>query len=528
LQEKGSGLTTGTDRDGRREILNTPEAIGPYIDLFCALARKTPAHHGGSRFMASAVSWMLVLDSPWIGGLVARYAALRASLKIDVAEHLRPLLDAVLVEQLRRDVDPVETPGQFLLRRDDPIIARDLAERVLERTRRRLGDAAWSEARRPRWTWTPARRLRVGYVCSDLAMHPVGLSIRTLLLNHDKARFEVFLYDRTPEPDRTVAGPVAMGADASRPCLELSSEAMEALVQNDGIDILVDLSGSVIGSGDTVFSRPSAPARVAMLGYPGAMGRRTVDYTVVDRAAVPDTERAGFGERLIVMPGSFLPLDDTFSVGEELPSRADLGLPPEAFVLAAFNRLEKVNIETLRMWVACLKAIPRSILWLASDAVKINEVMEALLERAGLSRDRLVVSARLSVLAHARRHGLADVSLDPVGYNGGYTTALSLQCGVPVVSRPGRCFAWRMSAGLLLRAGLSDCVVDTPAEYLAQVVRIAEDPHYALALRNKLMPRELGRALGTRRYVAALERAFLQIAEQGRQGKSPSDIVVEE
>jgi predicted O-linked N-acetylglucosamine transferase (SPINDLY family) len=370
--------------------------------------------------------------------------------------------------------------------------------------------------------------LRIGYVCSDLTMHPVGLSIRTLLLHHDKSRFEIILYDRTPKPDKTIAGPLSMGADVTRRCVGVSSEAMANMVQDDGIDILVDLSGAVIGSGDTVFSRLAAPARVAMIGYPGAMGFQTVDYTVVDSGTVPAEQRQGFSERLIVMPESFLPLDDDFTIGEEIPSRQDIGLAPDAFVMAAFNRLEKVNVETLRLWVACLKRISRAVLWMASDTANVRETMEGFLERAGLSSDRVVVSAKVSVLAHARRHGLADVSLDPLGYNGGYSTALALQCGVPVVSRPGRCFAWRMSVGLLHQAGLADCVVETPGKYLAQVIRIAADRGYADQLRGKLAPAEFALAFQTRHYVETLERAFLEVAAQGTRGEAPSDIIMGE
>lgn len=505
--------------------------MGPYIDLFCSLshdktARGQTADEIKERFLKSCVARLLMMDSEWLARLVSRQGQLRSSLEIDLAEHLKPLVDAVVMQQLRCNTETFETPAQFILRRDDPERALLLAERFLDRTRREKGDAAGNEARRPPWTWTPARRLRVGYVCSDLTFHPVGLSIRSLMVCHDKSRFEIFVYDRTPKRDRTVAGPVELGADTFRRCLGMSSGAMRALVQKDGIDILVDLSGAALEFEETVFARAAAPARVAMLGYPGAMGRRTVDYTVVDADAAPDSERAGFSERLIVMPGSFLPLDDSFSIGEAPPSRADLGLPEDAFVLAAFNRSGKVTIDTVRLWVACLKRLPRAVLWISTDDTTEAANARALIERVGLSPDRLVVSEKVSILAHARRHVRADVSLDPLGYNGGYSTALSLQCGVPVVSRPGRCFAWRMSAGLLRQAGLRDCVVDTPGRYVEQVARIAEDAAYAKSLRDKLTPSEIARKFATKSYATALETAFMAIAEQSRQGAVPSDIVV--
>ncbi len=488
-------MSTGFENPGLREVLSAPERLGSYVDLFCGMAKPEAAGETGRGILQSGAACMLALDGPALAILINRYSELRKSLRLDLAEHLRPLVDAVLREQLARGVVPTETPGQFLLRSDDPATALTVAERYLGRVAQGLGEEAWSRDRRPAWTWTPARRLRIGYVCSDLTIHPVGLSIRSLMGHHDKNRFEVFLYDRTPVPDMAVAGPVTAAADVKRACVDLSAAGLARLVRDDGIDILVDLSGAVIGGGDTVFARPAAPVRVSMIGYPGAMSRGITDYAVVDATTVPPEVRAGFSERLIFMPGSFLPLDDTFAVGAA-PSRRETGLPEDAFVMASFNRLDKVTLETVRLWIACLGRIPRAVLWLASDDGEAVAAAGGLLERAGLDRGQLVVSRRVSVPDHARRHQLADVCLDPLGYNGGHTTALSLWCGVSVVSRPGRCFAWRMSAGLLRTAGLDECVTGTAAEYLAQVRRIAEDPAHAEDLRSRLTRDRLSRCLG--------------------------------
>jgi len=521
-------LRAGFKHPGWRDIVMNPGRLGPYVDLFCGLSITPTLGATDRRFLELAAVWMLMLDPVSLAILINRYTSLRESLEIDLAEHFRPLMDAVLDKQLARGLDAVETPGQFLLRRDDPVLARRLAERFSARTERRLGAGAWSRASRPRWTWTPERRMRLGYVCSDLAIHPVGLSVRSLTFSHDKARFEIFLYDRTSKPDSVVAGPMRRGADHVRACLDLSPDEIAERIRADGIDILVDLSGAVIGNGDTVFSRPVAPVRISMIGFPGSMGARTVDYAIVDRDAVPAAFRTGYGEGLIIMPKSFLPLDETFEIGEVEVSRADLDLPEDGFVMAAFNRMDKVTLDTVRMWIACLWAIPKAVLWIAADDEKAIASAGSLIRRAGLTSDRLVVSSRVSVLEHARRHTLADVSLDPLGYNGGYTTALSLRCGVPVVSRPGQCFAWRMSAGMLRAVGLEECVVETPVAYRDQVRRIAEDRDYAASLRGKLSPGKLFDALGTRRYAAALERAFLAIAQVEHQGLAPRDIVINE
>ncbi len=523
---EGRDLKTRFEHFGWRNIVADPSRLGTYVDLFCGISATGSRNKTDRRFLRMAAAWMLALDPASLAILINRYTSLRETLQVDLAEHLRPLIDAVLEQQLARGLDPVETPGQFLLRRDDPDLARRLAERFPSRAERQPGVGGWREAACPRWSWTPARRMRIGYVCSDLTSHPVGLSLRSLPLRHDKSRFQIFLYDQTVVPDPVVAGPMHLGADHARLCHDLSPAELENRIRADGIDVLVDLSGAVIGSGDTVFSRPAAPVRVSMIGYPGSMGTRVADYAIVDRDAVPGQYRSGYGERLIIMPRSFLPLDETFEIGEIGVSRSEAGLPEDGFVMAAFNRMNKVTLETVRMWIACLRALPHAVLWIATDDEATIASAGSLMQRAGLATDRLVVSPRVSVLEHARRHTLADVSLDPLGYNGGYTTALSLRCGVPVVSRPGRCFAWRMSAGMLRAAGLDACVVESAADYLKQVRRIAEDPDHARSLREKLTANRLLEALGTRRYVADLERAFLAIADQESRGAARRDIVI--
>ena len=83
-----------------------------------------------------------------------------------------------------------------------------------------------------------------------------------------------------------------------------------------------------------------------------------------------------------------------------------------------------------------------------------------------------------------------------------------------------------MSAGMLRAAGLDACVVESAADYLKQVRRIAEDPDHARSLREKLTANRLLEALSTRRYVADLERAFLAIADQESRGAARRDIVI--
>lgn len=504
----------------RSDILDRPDKVDAYVELFCAVAGKQAEDSWRERFLNTAPAWLLTLNPTVVRSLVNGHTGFRDALNFQASYFFEPLLDAVLAEQLKRDGTVFEAPLAIIERRDSPEIALAAAEAAMR--------VAGAPARRdrPEWAWNGERRLRLGYVTSDLRMHPVGFSVRSMLVHHDRSRFEIFVYDRTEEPARPVQGPVRLTAEHFRDVRDLEPEALADRIRADGIDSLVDLSGAPLAPQKDVFGLTPAPVRVAMIGFPGATGKETVDYTVADRIVVPEAERPGFSERLILMPGSFLPVDDRAG-DDPVPSRADLGLPEDAFVMAAFNRLNKVDMATLRLWFECLRRIPRALLWVATQSEEGAENLRRFAIQAGLAPDRIRFAEPTGIRDHRARVAAADIALDPLGYNGGHTTALALARGVPVVTLPGRSFAWRMSASILTAAGVTAGIAESPADYLARVERFAADPSMLAACRARLRDPGQGGFFSTKAYVAALEAAFLEIAANRSAGLPDRDIAVD-
>ncbi|WP_193183347.1 O-linked N-acetylglucosamine transferase, SPINDLY family protein [Nisaea sediminum] len=503
----------------RTEILDRPERIHAYAELFCTLAGTQGDDDWQKRFLRDAPARLLAVNASVVRTLVSGQTGFRDALNFQASYFFEPLFDAVLAEQLRRGDTVFEPPLSVLERRDDPGIA--LAVTTSAMRIASAPDSRW----RAEWGWRGGRRLRLGYVTSDLRMHPVGFSVRSMLVHHDRSRFETFVYDRTEEPVRPVQGPVRLAADHFREVGGLAPAALAERIRADGIDILVDLSGTPLSPEKDVFRRAPAPVRVAMIGFPGATGAETVDYTVADRVVVPEAERSGFSERLILMPGSFLPVDDQ-AEDDPAPARAELGLPEDGFVMAAFNRLNKVDMATLRLWFECLRRIPRALLWVATQSEEGADNLRRFAAQAGLAPERIRFAEPTGIRDHRARVAAADIALDPLGYNGGHTTALALARGVPVVTLPGRCFAWRMSASILAAAGVPEGIADSPADYLARVERFAADAPFLAAVRARLRQPEPGGFFSTKAYVAALEAAFLEIAGNRSAGLPDRDIEV--
>jgi predicted O-linked N-acetylglucosamine transferase (SPINDLY family) len=83
-----------------------------------------------------------------------------------------------------------------------------------------------------------------------------------------------------------------------------------------------------------------------------------------------------------------------------------------------------------------------------------------------------------------------------------------------------------MSASILTAACVPEGIADSPEDYLARVERFAADAPFLAAVRARLRQPEPGGFFSTKAYVAALEAAFLQIAENRSAGLPDRDIEV--
>ncbi|CAN0409440.1 unnamed protein product, partial [Phaeothamnion confervicola] len=88
----------------------------------------------------------------------------------------------------------------------------------------------------------PARRLRVGFVSPYIHKHAVTFFLESVIEHHDRAQLEIFLYADVARPDDYSERLKTHGAHW-RGTVDLDHAQLAQLVRDDGIDILVDLSG---------------------------------------------------------------------------------------------------------------------------------------------------------------------------------------------------------------------------------------------------------------------------------------------
>jgi protein O-GlcNAc transferase len=353
-------------------------------------------------------------------------------------------------------------------------------------------------------------KIRIGYLGGEFRNQATSILAVELFELHDKGRFEIVAFDNGWDDGSTLRRRMAAAFDEIVPIAALPDDAAARAIVERRIDILVNLNGW-FGLGRTgVFARRPAPVQVNYLGFPGTLGAPYLDVIVADADTIPAGEEAAYVERVVRLPHSYQPNDRQRAVAATVPTRAELGLPPEAIVFACFNNTYKITPATFAAWMRILAGVPGSVLWLLQDNDAATRNLRAAAQAHGIAANRLHFAPRIRLDEHLARHACADLFLDTLPYNAHTTASDALWAGLPVLSCRGATFAGRVGASLLHALELGDeLLVDDVAAFEARAIELARDPARLARVRERLArARQAAPLFDTPAYCAALERAY--------------------
>ena len=353
-----------------------------------------------------------------------------------------------------------------------------------------------------RWAWALAQPplvaaaapregpLRIGYLSADFRNHPVAHLLTEVIAVQDRTQSEIFLYAYGPPADDPQRRALQRAADHFTDIGAMDDLDAARRIRDDGIDVLVDLTGYTTHARLAITALRPAPVIASWLGYIGSLGEpRLADYVIGDAVATPPALAHQFSETLALMPECFQPNAALHPLPPP-PRRADEGLPVEALVFCSFNQMFKLTPQLWDDWCRILQAVPGSVLWLAppgSETTAQNLREET--ARRGVAPERLVFARRQPLAAHQARIALADIALDTFPYNSGTTASDVLRAGVPLVTRAGETFVSRMAASLLSAAGVPELVAADSAGYRRLAIALAKDAPRRRGLRAALAQR---------------------------------------
>jgi len=312
----------------------------------------------------------------------------------------------------------------------------------------------------------PDRKIRIGFLSSDLRRHSVSFFLLEWLRHLDKEKFDVVFYLAMGAPDDITELYREVGKVEIAMVSKIQS--LVNLVYNDKIDILYDLNGLTIGGRPDVMAVKPAPIQVSAIGYAHSLGLERMDYRLADWITDPEGSEAHYAEKLARVDGCFL----CYGILDPLPDIEDT--PDRPVIFGSFNNHLKINRTTVKLWADVVKANPGCILLLKALGLRhppIRKAVTGWFEAEGVTDQLRILEPQDEVIAHQAMYREIDITLDTFPYNGTTTTMESLLMGVPVITLEGKVHRGRVSSSLLQNAGLGENVARSPEEF----VRIASN-----------------------------------------------------
>lgn len=319
----------------------------------------------------------------------------------------------------------------------------------------------------------PRKKLKIGYVTADFREHSVAFFMLPVLSHHNHDNVEVHVYSNGPVDYITeqMYTLVPHWHDVRL----LSDEEMHARICQDGIDVLVDLSGFTHGHRLSVFARRAAPVQVTWLGYMQTLGMKAMDYRLVDMGIAPPSHAPFYSENLfhLNVMASYAP--PTYAPLCEEPPMLRNGYP----TLVSLNSSAKITDEMLCIWARILHAREdaRLIIMVKEENANAAQAhMQPRVEAAGMPLDRVSVLHQQPLNQFMEMGHIADIALDTSPISGGTTTLHALWMGMLLVTLDAERGVDASTAKILYGLGFGGIVAKSEQDYIDAALLLMNSP----------------------------------------------------
>ena len=325
-------------------------------------------------------------------------------------------------------------------------------------------------------------KIKIGFLSGDiLKKHSITYFLKTVLLNYDKDKFEIYLYlDNKIEDENTSE----FRALVKKTCNISNLNDIDATnsIRQDEIDIIFDVMGLSSVQRISLFKNRVAPKQISWLGYCNTTGVDNMDYLISDPNLIYPEEECNYVEKIIYLP-------NIWNCHSELNiERVDLEPPclkNKYITFGSFNNFNKINDSVIDVWSQILKNVTGSKLILKSSLkVDKNHIKKKFIEN-GVSSSIVFLEKR-KLIKHFSLYKQIDIALDTFPYNGVTTSFEAISMGVPVLTMKGYNFNSRCGESINKNLGMKDLIAKNESEYIFKAKKLAEDQDELLKIRKKI------------------------------------------
>ncbi len=326
--------------------------------------------------------------------------------------------------------------------------------------------------------------LKVGLMSADFCYHPVAIFLLGWLSKINVSNIQFYAYAQIRKRDsytkkfQSMCQWYEMNGKSD---LEIAKH-----IHQDGINILIDLTGHTAGNRLGVMAFKPAPILASYLGYINTTGLTQIDYRIVDQFVNPPKTQKYYTEKLVYLP-------DSYTCYHPPETSVTVQPPPvlkNGFItFGCYNNPAKLNEKVVKLWAQVMKLVPNSKLRLKArhfcDAQSIAPIVE-MFEVEGINNNRLIFEG-ISVLHHYfEAYHQVDIALDPFPHNGGTTTHDTLYMGVPVITLEGKSYVSRMGVSILNNLGHPEWIAKNESAFIDVAINLSSNIEQLQKIRENL------------------------------------------
>ncbi len=370
-------------------------------------------------------------------------------------------------------------------------------------------------------------RLKVGYVSTGFNEQGIGPIVHGLFRQHDRSAFEVYAYNLAPHKD-SYTERVRRSVDHFIDSANMAPEALARRINEDGVHILIDMSGYSAFAKPEVFAMRPSPVQAHYFGYLGTMGASFLPYVIVDQHAAPEDVVKSWREACVYLPETMVAATQ-LKVSAKPFSREKAGLDPDTFVYCCFNDSQKIDPTVFECWMRILKQVPDSMLWLYDQGITRPKMhLHKVMRSHGIDTGRVRYGKQLPLDEHLARFRAADLYLDTFVRNARTMAIGALYTGLPVLTMTGQTFQSRIGTSLVEAAGAPELICTNENQYIEKAVWYARNRDELKSLRRRMVQdRDKQPLFNTNYFVSHLEEAYRKMWEQYESGIRPTTIRIE-
>lgn len=357
-------------------------------------------------------------------------------------------------------------------------------------------------------------RIRVGFLSRHFHAHSVARTTHGLIHDLPRERFEVIAYAIEPRADPwahtirdSAESYVALPADPAHIRATLAQARLDVLIFADiGMEPLTYY---------LAFWR-FAPVQMTTWGHPVTSGIDTIDCYLSAASLEIEAADLHYSERLVRLPGYFMPRYRRPVLDESRRSRPDALLNPDRTTYFCAQTAFKLHPDFDSALLAILERDPRAEILLMETTREMGLQTRRRLERAlGKHANRVRMLPPMDIERFLRMQADADVLLDPFHFGGCNSTCEALGLGAPIVTLPGKFLAGRFTRASYEELGLDTLVAADAAQYVELAVRLGTDRAFRAEAAAQILTRQT-RLFERPDAGQALGRALEEIVRNGQ------------